>query len=85
MAAFTIAALVLGAFTLKNLSQTGSTFWTNPQTRLAQAQGNSHANINLKPILYHFQNLYSPRNHAGMGDTYYRRYKARIDAIMKTQ
>lgn len=79
--AFTVAALVLGGFTLYNLSSSSSSFWAlDPQQRLEKVAGQKHANINLAQMMSHWQPVFDPKNDKNT-ETMYRRFKIQTDTI----
>jgi len=80
--AFAVAAVVLGGFTLYNLSGSYSSMWAkDPQARLQDyVPGNKHANINLPALL----TLWTPTSQPGdfaRNSLYARKSKSRLDAI----
>lgn len=79
--AFTVAAIVLGGFTLYNLSNGASSFWAmDAQQRHAAQKGNKHANINLDKVMSHWKPLYDPKLDMST-DTMYRKFKAYTDTV----
>lgn len=75
--AFVVAAIVLGGFTLYNLSNKSSAFTTDPQRRLASDPGNAHANIKLNEMLTFYKPIVAPPRKWQATETYAKRSKAR--------
>ena len=76
--AFTFAAIVLGGFTLYNLSNKNTLFITDPQKRLENTPGNKHANIKLSELLTFWKPMVDPERDRWMATkTYAKRVKAR--------
>jgi hypothetical protein len=74
--AFTIAAIVLGSFTLYNLSNKNTLFTTDPQTRLENTPGNKHVNIKLNELFTFWKPIINPRQWMAT-ETYAKRVRAR--------
>ena len=79
--AFTVAAVMLGGFTLYNLSSARtSAFHLDPQQRLESAVGNKGANINLPQVMNKMRPITDPGRYMSTR-TYYKKFKAKTDAI----
>lgn len=79
--AFAVAAIVLGGFTLYNLSGASNESWAlDPQVKFQKAMGNKHAKLNLPYIMSQHNPISDPRNHRATR-TYHKRVKARVDSI----
>jgi hypothetical protein len=75
--AFVVAALVLGGFTLYNLSNKSTSFTTDPQKRLANDPGNAHVNIKLNELLTFWNPIKQPPRKWQATETYDKRTRAR--------